>query len=543
MSILLKARLLIVDDEMPITKLLQRVLQNDGHVCETALSVSEAKEKLKEKPFDLIITDLKMPNESGLDLLRFSAKYYPEIGRIMMTGFNTMETAHEILELGVYGYLIKPLNRDMILITVQNALQHRLLENQMQACLAKAQKEVFDKHNTLETILNNIDVGVTVIDLDLRILDQNKTMKLMFPKIEWEKPNHCFEIMGHTPTNQVCSDCPMQKAFDTKLPTSYDRLIMTEHGHKEFRISALPIVGDGGNINKGLLLFHDVSDIMENQKIASESNKLAAVGQLAAGIAHEINTPTQFLGDNINFLQDSFEDLEKLFSINKEIQGINCSDRGITQEICIRLQKEAEQADLDYLAEEIPAAINQSKDGVERIADIVKAIKYFTHPGEQEKTASNINELIKSTLTVCRNEWKYVAEIQLSLDEYLPMVECLQSEISQVLLILIVNSAHSIEEDMVNENNSRGVIHVSTKKHNSQHVQIVISDTGKGIPSEIQDKIFQAFFTTKKRGKGTGQGLFMANNIITEKHDGNLSFTSKVNKGTEFSIILPIHST
>jgi two-component system, NtrC family, sensor kinase len=483
-----------------------------------------------------------MPGESGLGLLKFAAEHYPATGRIMMTGFNTMETAKEVLKVGVYGYLLKPLEKELVRITVQNCLRHMLLENQMKACLAEAQKEVMNINLMLETILNNIDVGVVLIDPEMRMLKWNSTMELLFPQIQGKKGTHCFELIPEHPRSALCDECSTVKAFEMKRPMHTERIISTKDGLKELRISSLPIIEHDKSIKKGMILYYDITEIMEGQRAVSESNKLVAVGQLASGIAHEINTPVQFVGDNIGYLRDTFGNLQPLFSLTKEIQESGCDDQTSLHERCLRLQEVAEAADLDFILQDIPDAIAQSLEGVKRISDIVKAMKDFAHPGEQEKTLADLNGLIQATLTVCKNEWKYVAEITLNLDSDLPQVECLSSEISQVILVLVVNAAHSIEEKIADGTCKMGKIHIATKRYEENRVQIVIQDTGKGIPAEIQEKIFQAFFTTKKRGKGTGQGLTMARNIITEKHNGQLLFTSEPGNGTEFSIILPVIS-
>lgn len=537
---LMKAKILVVDDELPIVKLLERVLQNAGHTCSKALSVQEAKERMQENCFDLLITDLNLAGGSGLDLLKYSSEHYPVTGRILMTGFNDMEIANQVLATGVYGYLLKPLGKELVLITVQNALRHKSLENHMEACLEEAQKKLIDKKNTLQTILNNMDVGVAVLDRELRLLEHNKALSLMFPQLKEDKYTYCYEYFSDCSKKNVCTDCSLQKAFDSKEPVYSERVVKTAEGPREFKISVLPIVEKSGEVYKGLVLYSDVTEFMESHRIASESGKMAAVGQLAAGIAHEINTPVQFLGDNINFLHDSFEDIKRLLSVNQEVQNMDYAEKQVAMELCKKIHTEAEDVDLEYLAEEIPNAICQSQDGVKRIAEIVKAMKDFSHPDGQDKTNADINELIKSTITVCRNEWKYVAEMKMNLADDLPFVKCLPSEISQVVLILVVNGAHAIEEKLNNETHSMGQLHVTTKSLDSEHIQISIRDTGAGIPEEVQPKIFQAFFTTKKRGKGTGQGLAMANSIISDNHHGELTFSSEPGKGTEFFITLPL---
>lgn len=541
MNRIFKSNILIVDDEAPILKLLEKFLSIDEHTCVGVQSVPEALKAMESQRFDVIITDWKVGKESGMDLLRHASDHFPETGRMMMTGHNSMEAAQEALAIGVYGYLHKPLGKEMVRISVQNALHHMNLENHMQACLKEAQEEVFEKNRKLEAILNNIDIGVIMVDEEMNILTYNKTMEKMFPKISDQATHRCFEIIPEEAPATSPVDCPMVKAFETKKTVYHDRIIHTSEGVREFKISTIPITGSSGEPDGGIIIFHDVTDIMENQKDISDTNKLVAVGQLAAGIAHEINTPTQFLGDNIRFLKESFEELQPLFNINNDISGIADNDPALLKKLITKLKEEVENVDLEYLAEELPIATSQSLEGVQRVSQIVKAMKDFSHPDESEKSLNNINELLRTTLIICKNEWKYVAQIQYELDENLPHIECVPSELSQVFLILIVNAAHAIEEKMAAGENTLGHISVGTRKCENEEVEITIQDTGAGIPADIQEKIFEVFFTTKKRGKGTGQGLSLARKLI-DNHNGNLTFSSEVNKGTKFHIRLPICS-
>lgn len=268
------------------------------------------------------------------------------------------------------------------------------------------------------------------------------------------------------------------------------------------------------------------------------SQKMESIGQLAAGIAHEINTPTQYVGDNIRFLQDSFGDvfdlLEKFLATYQKYppaMGDNDSDA---------LAQAVQNLDFNYLLEEVPQAVLQSLEGVERVATIVKAMKGFAHPdGNRTLTASDINLGIQNTVTVSRNEWKYVAETKMDLDPDMPMVPCLPGEINQVILNIIVNAAHAIESQAGSHPEIKGKIKVTTCL-NKPWAEIRISDTGGGIPKNIQGRIFDPFFTTKEVGKGTGQGLAIARAVIKDKHHGALIFVVEEGVGTTFLIQLPL---
>ena len=271
-----------------------------------------------------------------------------------------------------------------------------------------------------------------------------------------------------------------------------------------------------------------------------QAQKLESIGQLAAGIAHEINTPTQYVGDNVSFLQDGFTDLNKLMSEYDNVLAEH-QNGAIPPELIAKIRSVAQEVDVEYLRQEIPQAIVQAMEGIERISSIVRAMKQFAHPASKEKVATDINKAVKNTVTVSRNEWKYVAEMTTELDPDLPLVECLPGEINQVLLNIIVNAAHAIGDVVGDGSNGKGKITISTRQEGGM-AEVRISDTGSGIPEEIRDRIFDPFFTTKEVGKGTGQGLAIARSIVVDKHGGTIDVQSEMGQGTTFVIRLPIRA-
>jgi len=269
-----------------------------------------------------------------------------------------------------------------------------------------------------------------------------------------------------------------------------------------------------------------------------QAQKLESVGQLAAGIAHEINTPIQYIGDNMRFIQESFAGLDQLLrSYQKLASAVQA--KTITPEVLVELETASSETDIEYLSKEIPLAVQQSLEGVARVAKIVQAMKEFSHPGVKERMAINLSQAIETTITVACSEWKYIAEMETDFDPALPPVPCLAGELNQVFLNLIVNAAHAIGDVVKNTEGTKGVIKISTRR-NGPWAEIAISDSGAGIPEPIRHRIFDPFFTTKEVGKGTGQGLAIAWSTVVEKHGGQLSFESTVGKGTTFTIRLPI---
>ncbi len=277
-------------------------------------------------------------------------------------------------------------------------------------------------------------------------------------------------------------------------------------------------------------------DLMEAH--LRQAQKLESVGQLAAGIAHEINTPTQYIGDNIRFVLESFTELGGLL---QECQKLAASmeSNSATPEMLASVESVTKTIDLAYLSREIPAAARQSLEGIKHVAEIVQAMKEFSHPGAVEKVPVNLNHAIETTLMVARNEWKYVANLVTELAPNLPPVPCLPAEFNQVILNLVVNAAHAIGDVVKKVEGSKGTIKIVTRLA-GPWVEIAISDTGTGIPEAIRGRIFEPFFTTKEVGKGTGQGLAIARSTIVKKHGGQIDFESTAGKGTTFTVRLPV---
>ena len=268
------------------------------------------------------------------------------------------------------------------------------------------------------------------------------------------------------------------------------------------------------------------------------AEKLASIGRLAAGIAHEINTPTQFVGDNTRFLKDAFDDLIQVLGLYQEIAKV-LKDGAIPEELLSKASTLCHEVDMEYLAAEIPTAIEQAMDGVKRVSEIVLAMKDFSHPGSTSKSYIDINRAIASTATVSKNEWKFCAKLVTNFDDDLPEVPCLPGEFNQVILNMLVNGAHAIEASNGEGSSELGTITVSTS-HEEDFVQIRIRDSGTGMSEEIQAKVFDPFFTTKEVGKGTGQGLAVARSVIVDKHGGTIQVESEVGTGTSFIIRLPL---
>lgn len=282
----------------------------------------------------------------------------------------------------------------------------------------------------------------------------------------------------------------------------------------------------------------DITQQLRIEAQLRQAQKLESIGELAAGIAHEINTPTQYVTTNVKFLDDSFSDiLDNLKQFNKIRMQVN--SRASLDELEKSVSSLISEDELNYLEEDIPNAIRESMEGLRRIAAIVKSVKQLAHPGETHKSYHDINEIINDAVTVSTNEWKYVADMEKDLEENIPQLYCLKGEMGQVVLNLIINSAHAIEQSKDRSSDEKGNIKVKSYS-DDESIILQISDTGCGMPRNVMERAFDPFFTTKKIGKGTGQGLAIAYNVIVNMHDGSIALDSKENVGTTVTIKLPL---
>jgi signal transduction histidine kinase len=290
----------------------------------------------------------------------------------------------------------------------------------------------------------------------------------------------------------------------------------------------------GAKYLRGLML--DVTELRRLGRELAAAQKLESVGRLAAGVAHEINTPVQFVSDNVEFVRTSMTDVAQVIRAYRNLRDAIKSSGDVAG--AARIAEDTEKvADLDYILENAPQALDSSLEGLGRIATIVRSMKEFAHPDHAEKTTADLNQAIKSTLVIAHNEYKYVAEVETDFGE-LPPVRCYLGEINQVVLNLLVNAAHAIS-DVVKDSGAMGKLTVRTRLDGNE-IEIAIGDTGTGIPEAARSKVFDPFFTTKEVGRGTGQGLAIAHSVIVKKHGGTLRFETESGKGTTFFIRLPV---
>jgi len=285
--------------------------------------------------------------------------------------------------------------------------------------------------------------------------------------------------------------------------------------------SKVPLHDANGNVTGIVGTGFDITERKAAEERMASSDRLESIGRLAAGVAHEINTPVQYLNDSVSFIREGVGEL--LAYIDKLHASLP--------------QKPEDIDDVDYLREELPPALTRVAEGLARIAEIVRSMKHFSHADQREMSEVDLNASIASTLVIARSEYRDCADIETDYAP-LPPVTCHGGQINQVVLNLVVNSADAIS-DFVKQHGGRGRITLRTALE-GDHVLITIADTGGGIPEAIQARIFDPFFTTKEVGRGTGQGLSIVRSTIVKGHGGQLDFVSEMGKGTTFYVRLPV---
>ena len=343
--------------------------------------------------------------------------------------------------------------------------------------------------------------------------------------IRWVRPGMAEEVRswfcGRT---RRCEDLPFERDGETRL----------------VGLTITPVNVSCEDLTELLIIGSDTTDRNAMEEQRRQAQKLESVGQLAAGIAHEINTPTQYIGDNVRFLRDAFRDLQGLLATYERL-SVAGNGGSLSREEIQALTAAVKKADAAYLLDEIPKAIEQSLEGVSHVSALVGAMKEFSHPGTKEKTLLDLNHAIECTITVSRNEWKYVADMETDFDLTLPRVSCQPGEFNQVILNLIVNAVHAISDVVGKGGSEKGKIKVQTRNC-AEWAEIRIQDTGTGIPEKARARVFDPFFTTKAIGKGTGQGLAIARSVVVDKHAGTIHFETEEGKGTTFIVRLPKES-
>ncbi len=432
----------------------------------------------------------------------------------------TIRQSREEIALNARGWALLSINKEVIDAEVQRKTDE----------LAQQRKELQSSENRLRHVIDTAYDAYMCVDQDLEICDWSRRAETL---VGWSRQDVVGRPCSLLQLNELEQEIRRALA-DGKLdatPSLVETSAITS-ANKSIPVDASYCVSSDGDSPTTNVFLRDTTERRHNAARQLHQHKMESIGQLAAGIAHEINTPSQFVSDNLYYLQSAFGQLESLLNeLTDSPQGLN-SDR--LEAVGMRL------ADKKFLKlrSEVPKAIEQSIEGLGRISTLTSAMKNFSHPGQVKMQPADLNTAIENTINVCRNEWKYVADVVTDFDRNLPLVHCLASELNQVWINMVVNAAHAIAEVAAERPNQKGTIRISTRRI-GETVEVSVSDNGCGIKPENRDKIFEPFFTTKDVGKGTGQGLAISHSVIA-KHQGNIRVESEVGKGTAFIITLAL---
>lgn len=527
--------ILVVDDDAGNRELLVRRLTRDGYKMLEAADGPAALEMLEQGvAVNLVLLDIMMPGMDGLAVLERLRESWnaSELPVIVVTALGMSSSVIDALHAGANDYVTKPIEFSILKARVANHLTLQEATAEIRRMNVLLEGELATRNAEFERIATAVEhaaEAIAIYEVDGTVLYVNNAyteqtglkLESFGDKPSWElyTSDRLFEIQAAASRGEVWSG----------------QLRMTMHDGRQLEAegSISPVVDQTGCVTHFVSVMRDVTERNLLISQLAQAQKLESIGQLAAGIAHEINTPTQYVGDNNRFLKEAFEDLASLLNVLSELV------EGGGQVPVAVLENTLEEADVVYLKNEIPKALDQSLEGIERVTHIVRAMKDFSHPS-QEKSFTDLNAAIESTITVATNEWKYVADLEVDLEDALPAINCVASAVNQVVLNILVNAAHAIAAGIGDSPEKKGRISISTRAVDG-FAEIHVADNGIGMSEEVKARIFDPFYTTKEIGKGTGQGLSIAYDVVVNKHSGAIAVESSPGVGSLFKIQLPIH--
>ncbi|MDF7808021.1 response regulator [Pontiellaceae bacterium B12219] len=539
-----KGCILIVDDSSVMQHHLKTWLGKAGYELHFVASGAEVCELVKRIRPHLILLDVMLPDMSGYEVCKALKKNEEtsDIPVVFVSSLTEVDERIKGLQLGALDFIAKPIEKRVLLTKTDTYVRLCRDDRMLKSMHAKLQVSCSELKQ-FSLALDNASDAVVFTDTQGLITYSNYLFQLL---THYSPVTEADRMLANYFINPANLQSELYRESLESTPYTVESRMKNGTTELPVIIKCSAILDESG-CHKGLMLV--IQDQTERIKADAErkslemelfhAQKLEAVGQLASGIAHEINTPVQFIGDNIHFIQDSLVQLFELQQIQTRLLDV-AKEKGLDDALTNAVEQAQVNADLDYLREELPLAISQSLEGVDRVASIVLAMKEFAHPGTTEKAPACLQEAIKTTLTVARNKWKYVAALDTDFDDALPPVPCLVSEFNQVILNLIVNACDAIS-DIVGDTGEKGRIWVSTRLAGA-YAEVRIKDSGGGIPEKIQSRIFDPFFTTKDVGRGSGQGLAIAREVIVNKHGGKFFFETREGVGTTFIIQLPLES-
>lgn len=536
-------RLLLVDPDPEEASRIVALLPQDaeGKVeIFHAADVASADILLAGRSFDAVLLDMSTSIDlsfSPLDELTLKAANIPII---VLTQTDDETAGRLAVQAGAQDYLIKSrINGDILRRVIRYSIDRVRFRQDVDGLardIAHRQRiadALSDSQNRMMAINESLYEGVLVFDENGHIALSNRAADRLLGSGEKLISLTLDQIFRLKIDNRLVAfvDGPLRRVISSgQGMQDDDAVIVLDDGQSLAVAYACTPLMEKDGVQGAILSLRDIGSFKQAQREALQASKLASVGQLAAGIAHEINTPIQYIGDNLGFLAEAFQSLSTLLQRAEEL---------LPEPAKAALNEAKLELDAEFLMTNIPAATRQSLEGVAQVARIVLAMKEFSHPGERIKAEEDINRAIENTLAVSRNEWKQSVTVETRLAADLPRVHCLGGEINQVFLNLIINATHAVEEA---ERGRDGKISITTRRDGDM-VEIVVEDNGIGMTEETRGKIFDPFFTTKRVGKGTGQGLAICRDVVVAKHGGRITVDSSPGVGTSFSVMLPINAS
>lgn len=557
--------ILIAEDDATLRSMLIPFFQKRGYRVFPVADGDEAWKILQEKRIQIALIDWRLPKIDGKELC-MRIRMHPSIHHtyiVVMTGATDPGRSLEARECGADDFLPKPFDIETLLGLIQSGERIIRLEEQY----IQLQDVLIKSRNKSRSVLDALHEEILAVDPTLEIVSANyaflKQRGLAFPDVIGKSiRNDAFWFFDPSLMNLLIAD--IRKTLKTGSPNRRIRTINVRTlAPLVYEIQTIPILNEkketiqvaillrnvtedhrrreeivqlNQRLKRTLSELHSKNEALENtlsrlketQVQMIQSEKMASIGQLAAGIAHEINNPVGFVSSNLNTLGGYIDDLKAMIAAYRSLLGQAASSRVPLEGIDRALDQEAELG-IDFILEDLPQLVRESREGLDRIRKIVIDLKDFAHPGEDTLKLADLNQNIDSTLNIVWNEIKYKAVVCKDYGD-LPEVNCYPQQLNQVFMNLLVNAAQAISE--------KGEIHIATRTE-ADMVTVTISDTGCGIPPEHIHRIFDPFFTTKEVGKGTGLGLNVAYNVI-RKHNGTIAVESSPGKGTTFTIRLPV---
>lgn len=564
MKIHTSGTILVVDDVPLLRKMVCVAIAPLGLSILTAENGEEALALLANHPgeIDVVISDVMMPGINGMELMDQIHELQPNIPVILMTAYSNMAILIAAIKKNAFDLILKPIDETLLIQSIEKALRHIQLLDLEKNHLETLQTLVQDKTSELQIKIAELE------QTRATQANEHEELKKLFARInlikqEWEKTMDCIGDMVLLVDNQDkirrCNHsardffgiryqellgCNWRDFFDlghiaaeTPFPSGTEFIHATSK--RWFVFNFYPYIDTATNIKRGVVitiidtterkqtmaaLEKAYQDLKTTQAQVLQTEKMASIGQLAAGVAHEINNPIGFVTSNINTLGKYHERLNSYLSEQSRILSNSISPE--QQAALDRLRAEMK---IDHILTDSNQLIVETLDGTERVRKIVLDLKTFSHTDQGEYKSADLVACIESAINIVWNELKYKVTLERDFDE-IPQIKCYPQQLNQVFVNLLVNASHAIQE--------KGVITIAAHVHNNT-VLLTFSDTGSGISEEHLLHIFEPFFTTKEIGKGTGLGLSISYDII-KKHHGEISVTSEIGKGTSFLIMLPL---